>query len=291
MKLRSICVLALLFLALHSVPASVSAGEVTVDLGRGPVTIFIPSSYDPDTAAPLLLLLHGYGGTGATQEAYMQFRPVAEAEGVIYAHPDGTQDFFGLQFWNGTDACCDLFFSGVDDSSYLLNLIEAIETNLNVDPKRIYITGHSNGGFMSYRMACDHSDKIAAIASLAGATWLDDSNCGATEPVDILQIHGTLDDTILYGGGCLFNCYPGALDTAKTWAATNGCAPPVDLSNPNLDLDSSLPGAETNVGKVENCFAGGSAEHWRINDGSHVPPLNSNYAQAVVDYLLAHPKP
>lgn len=294
MKLRlSLAVPALFALGVLSLGgAALQAGEVTIDLGRGPVTVYIPSSYDDEVPAPLLLLLHGYSANGAGQEAYMRFLPATEAAGVIYAHPDGTTDFFGLQFWNATDACCDFFDSNVDDSGYLLALIEAIEANLNVDPRRIYVTGHSNGGFMSYRMACDHADKIAAIASLAGATWLDDGDCNATQPVHVLQIHGTADDTILYPGGCLGACYPGAIGSAKRWAITNGCDRVLDGSSPKLDLVTNLPGAETRVGKVETgCFPGGSAEHWRIRDGSHAPSLSGNYAEAVIEYLLAHPKP
>jgi len=291
-RLNFAVVASILLAVLLTLPLAVAhAGEISVDLGRGPVDVFIPSSYDPEVPAPLLLLLHGYSGTGSGQESYMRFGPVAEANGMIYAHPDGTTDLIGLQFWNGTDACCDLFGSGVDDSSYLLQLIEAIEANLNVDPDRIYLTGHSNGGFMSYRMACDHPDKIAAIASLAGATWIDDSDCGATEPVDILQIHGTDDETIFFDGNCdFFMCYPGAIDTVKTWAQTNGCQGPVDTSSPNLDLDLFLPGAETRVGRVDSCFSGGSVELWAIRDGAHSPALSTNYAESVVEYLLAHPK-
>ena len=259
MPQRSLLAVVLAVAAVSLTPTAF-ASEVTIDIGRGPVDVFIPSSYDPEVAAPLLLLLHGYTATGAGQEAYMQFGRVAEAAGMIYLHPDGTSDLLGLQFWNATDACCDLFGSGVDDSGYLLDLIEAVESRLNVDPKRIYITGHSNGGFMSYRMACDHSEKIAAIASLAGATWLDDADCGATEPVHVLQIHGTDDDVILFDGNCdFFQCYPGAIDTAKTWAQTDACDRVIDQSSPKLDLDLFLPGAETLVGRVDQgCLDGGS---------------------------------
>ena len=66
---------------------------------------------------------------------------------------------------------------------------------MNVDPYRIYVAGHSNGGFMSYRLACTHADRIAAIVSLAGATFDTPADCSPTEPVAVLQIHGTADDT------------------------------------------------------------------------------------------------
>ena len=186
-----------------------AADEIFIDLGRGPVRVFVPSTYDPAQPMPLIFLLHGYSSSGNAIEAAWQLEPLAEELGFLYLHPDGTEDIFGFQFWNATDACCDLFGSGVDDSGYLRALIDEIRNQLNVNPNSIHFAGHSNGGFMSYRMACDHADVVASIASLAGATFLDPNDCVPTEPVHTLQIHGTNDDVILYNGGCIGNnCYP-----------------------------------------------------------------------------------
>ena len=124
----------------------------------------------------------------------MQFRPLAEARGFLYCYPDGTIDRWGNRFWNATDACCDFGNTGVDDAGYLRALIEEIARRFAVDRKRIYLVGHSNGGFMAYRMACQSADLIAGIASLAGTTFLDPSRCAPSEPVNILHIHGTADD-------------------------------------------------------------------------------------------------
>lgn len=74
-------------------------------------------------------------------------------------------------FWNATNSCCDLFHSGVDDSAYIASIIADVKSTVAVDPKRIFVVGHSNGGFMAYRMACNHAGDIAAIVSLAGATY------------------------------------------------------------------------------------------------------------------------
>jgi len=90
--------------------------------------------------------------------------------GFLYVFPDGTEDSDGILFWNATDAGYDFFGSGVDDPGYLRALIEEIIVQLNVDSDRIYAIGHSNGGSMVFRMACDHAELIAGIASLAGAT-------------------------------------------------------------------------------------------------------------------------
>ena len=105
----------------------------------------------------------------------MKFRPLAEARGFLYCYPDGTIDRWGNRFWNATDACCDFGNTGVDDAGYLRGVIEEIARRFAVDRKRVYLIGHSNGGFMAYRMACQSADLIAGIASLAGTTFLEPS--------------------------------------------------------------------------------------------------------------------
>jgi polyhydroxybutyrate depolymerase len=155
-----------------------------------------PISYDGSAAVPLIISLHGYTSSGVEQEQYFTLQPLAEQRGFLYIHPDGTKDASGNQFWNATDACCDLRALGTDDAAYLLSMIEQVQQKYKVDPKRIYIVGHSNGAFMSYRMACDHADKIAAIVSLAGATFADPDRCKPSQSVSVLQVHGTADNVI-----------------------------------------------------------------------------------------------
>ncbi len=268
-------------------------GDIVIDLGRGPVTVHVPPSYDPAVSTPLILLLHGYSGNGPQQEAYMQFTPLSDQLGFLYAYPNGTRDANGYRFWNATDACCDFYSNGVDDSGYLRDLIDAVKAQANVDDRRVHLIGHSNGGFMSYRMACDHADVIASIASLAGATFLDPNDCLPVAPVHVLQIHGTADATVLYAGGCFSGsyCYPGAVETVERWAAYDGCAL-VGEPGAALNLDASLPGAETQVTSyASGCARGGSAELWTIVGGSHVPSLSNDFSGLVIDFLYAHPKP
>src|SRR5262249_9298088 len=154
--------------------------------------------------------------------------------------------------------------TGVDDSAYLSSLIDEIKARYTVDPKRVYFVGHSNGGFMSYRMACDHADQIAAIGSLAGAMWADTSKCKPSQPVSVLEIHGTADADVLYNGS-VGGKYPDAVTTVEDWATLDGCSLMPDNSAPPLDLDSSLMGAETTVQRyTQGCKAGGAAELWSI---------------------------
>lgn len=262
-----------------------------------PYDVFVPSTYEEGTPMPLLLLLHGYSASGDIQEAYFQMQALAESRGFLYVHPDGTVNPIGEQFWNATPACCG-FGTTVDDSQYLLDIITDVSNAYSVDPKRVYVMGHSNGGFMSYRMACDHADVVAAVASLAGATFADDADCSPSEPVSALQVHGTADATISYTGGqILGNKYPGAVDSAAKWAAYNGCTGPLGTAEVTpLDFDQSVPGPETTTQAFSGCPAGIAVGVWTIEGGSHIPPINTAAApypmtSAIVDFLLAHPKP
>ncbi len=276
---------------LFAAAALPALADIAIDLGRGPVTVHVPSSYDADVPAPLVFLLHGYSATGAEKEAHYQFLPLSEEYGFLYLYPDGTVDFFGNHFWNATDACCNFFGSGVDDVGYLMALIDEIRAQLNVDSRRIFFIGHSNGGFMSYRMACEHPETIAAIASLAGATYLDPADCSPASPVHVLQVHGTADAVIRFNGGSWAAPYPGAVETVEQWAGFNGCANIGVLTPPALDLDAGIPGDETNVYRYDtDCDPDGSAELWEIVGGAHSPTLSENFSRLVVEFLLAHPK-
>ncbi len=263
-----------------------------IDLGRGPITIHVPASYDPGTPAPLAILLHGYGSNGSATEAFFGFATAAETAGIIYAAPDGTTDLSGYPFWNATDACCNFNNSTVDDSGYLRSLVEAIQADYNIDDLCVYFAGLSNGGFMSYRMACDHADLIAGIVSVAGATFDDAADCSPTEPVHILQIHGTADTVILYAGGSLAVPYPGAVESVETWAQYNGCVLTPVAGPGTLDLDAGLPGAETTITRYPyGCSSGGSAELWTVSGGPHVISPTPDFGASVAEFMLTHPRP
>lgn len=279
-----------------SAAESTSSGGPLTDFqvgGARPTTVRVPPGYSPDTPAPLLFLLHGYRIIGATQDAYFQMSQVALARGMLFVAPDGTVDAQNNHFWNATDACCDFFGTGVDDSAYLKGLIEEIDQIANVDRKRVFFVGHSNGGFMSYRMACDHAGDVAAIASLAGATFEDVASCAPASAVSVLQIHGTADDTILYDGGAngAF-AYPSAETTVATWAGYDGCDAMPDTSAPPRDLEGLIAGDETtSTVYATGCDPGGHAELWTIAGGSHIPSLAADFSEQIVDFLEAHPKP
>jgi len=270
--------------------------------GSRPVKLYVPSNYSPSTPTPLVIMLHGYSASGAAEELILDLKPVAEADTVLYAHPDGTPDRLGNRFWNATNACCDFWNVPVDDVAYLSSLVAEIETRYRVDPKRIYFFGHSNGGFMSYRMACDKAGTVAAIASLAGAEWLDTSRCNPGEPVSVLEIHGTADDIVLWDGGSTSTdsiwdggaidgggVYPGVATTVGDWVAFDGCSKTPDTSLPGLDV---VAGMQTSVTQYKSgCHGGSEVDLWTIQGGSHIPGISADFGTKVFAFLLAHPKP
>jgi polyhydroxybutyrate depolymerase len=259
---------------------------VTVDLDDRPFQLHVPESYDPAGGAALVLLLHGYTSNAVDAESYFRLTAESDRRGFLYAMPDGTTDASGDRFWNATAACCDFRGSEVDDSGYLRRLIDTVSASYPVDRSRVYVVGHSNGGFMAHRLACDHAGVVTAIVSLAGAATNDESQCAPERPVNVLQIHGTADTTIPFEGGAnAGNPFPSVADMLGMWRRLNGCADQAETL-PALDLDSSLPGRETTVTTyATGCRDGSRVELWSIEDGSHVPSLTPEVGPAIVDFL------
>src|SRR5207244_7941240 len=131
-----------------------------------------------------VVVLHGLGGNGRGIERRYQLAALVEELGFLAVYPDGTEEKGGghRRFWNATDACCDFFRSGVDDVAYLDAIIGEMSAAYPVDPARVFVVGHSNGAFMAHRYACDRAAKVAAIVTLAGMQWKDQSHCGAGSP-------------------------------------------------------------------------------------------------------------
>jgi polyhydroxybutyrate depolymerase len=270
------------------------ANLVTSDGGlveARPYHFYVPPGYDKNTPTPLVIMLHGYTANGDEQELYWNLTATAKEKTFLYAYPDGTVDPGGNRFWNATDACCNFYNNPVDDVAYVNAIIDDVELKYNVDPKRIYVTGHSNGGFMSHRMACD-APRVAAIVSLAGAQWQDQTKCTPSGPVSVLEIHGTADAVIAYNGGnILGHQFPSAMQTVADWAKDNGCTSTLTDTGMTLDLESVLPGAETTVSAYSGCKNGGAVELWSIQGGSHVPSLQPIWGDTLYGFLAAHPKP
>ena len=268
-----------------------SSGTGTVGVDGRRVTVHVPASYDGATPAPLVLGLHGYTSNAAELEGYLQLTAESDRKGFVYAYPDGSTDQRGDQFWDATDACCDFYGSRPDNSRFLTGLITTLQSTYRIDRARVYLVGHSNGGFMAFRMACDHADQITAIAAFNGATWQDTTRCRPSEPVGVLAIKSSADETIAFGGGAINGVgYPSADRTVSDWLGYDGCAN-TGTDGPALDIVANLPGAETSVRSYPNgCGGGAVVQAWTINGGQHVPQLAPGFAAAVTDFLLSRTK-
>ncbi|HBJ91021.1 MAG TPA: hypothetical protein DDZ21_13755, partial [Gammaproteobacteria bacterium] len=130
-----------------------------IDFGRGDVLVKVPESYSASEAHPLIILLHGYTSSGRNQDSYFQVSELADDYGFLFAAPDGVREPSSDEnrFWNASNACCNFFGLEVDDSGYIRSIIDEMKQRYNVDENRVFLIGHSNGGFMSFRMAYEHS--------------------------------------------------------------------------------------------------------------------------------------
>ncbi len=244
--------------------------------------LFLPSGYSKDDSVPLLINLHGYTGTGASQSLYTFMQDAANKAGVAYIAPNGTKDNLENNFWNSGKSCCNFNQKEVDDVAYLDSLIDKALAAANINPKKVYLFGHSNGAFMSYAYLCSGSNKIAGVAGLAGAMDIENTNCGAV-PNHILLIHGELDETIQYQGGALFgNRFTSVPETIDRWSEINQCRVGKES---DLDLLDSIEGIDTV--KVSYRCEAGAIELWRLPQGKHSPVLDIDFARNVLVWLTA----
>lgn len=276
---------------LDTASTSLDAGQVWTPLiAARPYGFRLPVQYDPAKAWPLVILLHGYVESAPFIDGWLKIGDEVDSQSFLLAVPEGTKDQTGVRYWNATNACCDLFANKVDDVGYLKAVIADMKWKFNVDPKRVYVMGHSNGAFMAHRLACEMADQIAGIVALSGVNYADASACKPSGPVAVLQVHGTLDPVIAYLGGILpGGVYPGAKASTSAWAARNGCQEKPSADK-NLDLDLLVPFAETTVQRWSGC-KGGAAELWTTWGGDHFLKPKKDVAARLIGWLLNHPKP
>ena len=241
-----------------------------------PATLHVPDNFvDDGTTYPLVVVLHGYSASGFIQSAYFGMSPTPD--GVFVIAPDGLVDSAGNEFWNADPACCDFDHTGVDDSSYIGGLIDDVVAAWPIDPGAVHVIGHSNGGYMAYRMACDHADTIASIVVLAGAAASDPSTCTPSQPVAVLHMHGTADATVPYNL---------AAPSVMQWAQHDTCAA-TQTAGANLDIDNDV-GAETTTATIDGCPADAAVELWSLQGAGHVPGLNPDFSSMILAYMAAH---
>ena len=241
-----------------------------------PATLLIPRDADRSEPRPLVLLLHGYSSSGTGADAYFQFSAHMNELGFGLILPNGTEDPEGERFWNGTAECCDMLDTGVDDAGYLRGLIEEAQAHAAFD--KVFAVGHSNGGFMAYRLACEAIPGLTAIVSLAGGAYAHADDCRVPSAVSVLQIHGNRDLVIRYEGGPLkapsgwTESVPGAEASVLRWAERAGCDLNAVEELTPIDTDLFVEGAETSIQRWrEGCTGDTVHELWTIKGGGHVP--------------------
>ncbi|NNL69713.1 MAG: prolyl oligopeptidase family serine peptidase [Acidimicrobiia bacterium] len=245
-----------------------------------PSRLVIPPAWEADgEPLPLVVLLHGYTATGELQDLYLGVSSTGSDLGYLTLTPDGTTDERGNQFWNATD-----FEQFVDDAGYLEGLIDEVIAGYNADPDRVYLVGHSNGGFMANKLACDIPDRIAGIAAIAGGVFGTGSDCLA--PMRVLFIQGTDDGTVPFEGGVfLGGRVLGAQDTVDLWRGAGECTDASATKGP-FDYDLLVPGEETTITVWEDCAPSASVELWSMEGSGHIPGFLPAFRSAMMERLL-----
>ena len=174
-----------------------------------------PSDAD---SMPLLIALHAFHGQPESLMLSSGFAELAVTDGVLVAFPAGVSEG-----WNAGACCGDAAIQGIDDVAFIRALIDELESQYTVDPERVFVTGMSNGGMLTYRVGCELSDVITAIGVVAGARL---TTCQLDRPVSLVVLHGTSDSTVPFDGGegASGIDYPSVLETVERWAQEDGCA-------------------------------------------------------------------
>lgn len=239
--------------------------------------IYIPAMYDGSVPVPLVFNFHGYGSNNVEQEQYGDFRFIADTANFILVHPKGTVDTQGSLSWNTFGGT-----STVDDIGFVSTLIDSLLLVYNIDTTKIYSTGMSNGGFMTYDLACSLSQRIAAVASVTGSIITSHlAACNPLHPMPVMQIHGTADGTVPYNGLIIFEPIDSVINY---WVNFNNCdVLPVVNQVPNIVVNDNCT-AEHYV--YTNGNSNVEVELYKIIDGGHSwpgAPVNINVTN--MDFL------
>ena len=240
--------------------------------------VYIPEKYGTgEGPAPLILSLHGYTSTARTNLSYSGFQRLADEEGFLIVYPQGTilpttqETHWNVGGWT--------VGSETDDVVFIGELLDHLEKNLSIDRTRIYSTGMSNGGFMSYELACQISERIAAIASVTGSmTPQTYTNCAPTRSVPVLQIHGLQDFVVPYAGNGIMTPID---EVIRYWSKQNNCSQrPETFQIP----DSTGDGFGGNRKIFGRCDSDTTVELITLEAMSHEWPIaNSSYRSHDLD--------
>ncbi len=227
--------------------------------------LYIPATYNSNAPAPLVFNFHGFTSSATAQRAVANFEPIADTAGFILVHPQGTT-YLGLAHWNVGGWVSG---STADDVGFVSAMIDTISAQYNINPKRIYCTGYSNGGFFSLMLACRLSNKIAAVASNSGTMTTDmTANCTPAHPTPVLQIHGDNDLIVPYAGN---GTWGESVDKVlKYWVGYNQCdTTPVTTAIPDINTND---GSTAQYMVYEKGLNQVTVEHIKVTGGGHEWP-------------------
>jgi polyhydroxybutyrate depolymerase len=283
-----------------------SVGKIRTPDGRTrSYRLYVPASLDTSTPAPLLVALHGGLGSSAQFEANSAFNGLAESNGFVVVYPDGIGAWpngTGPQTWNGGYCCGPAARDDVDDVGFVRLVIDRLDRELSIDPARTFVTGHSNGAIMAYRLACELSDRVAAIGVQAGSLGVD--TCAPARPVSVIHLHGTADTNHPIDGGTGSGLagvvFRPARDAMDAFAVADSCSlTPVFATDPaNPDLTVTTWASCADAAAVRYVVVQGASHAWMGHPAysklasSYVgePYLDLDASRAIWSFLATHPR-
>lgn len=246
--------------------------------------VYVPASVHADSPAPLVFVFHGYTGSAEDMRYSSGFDRFADTGGFIAVYPNGTEALPRTLSWNGGGCCGSAQRDNVDDVGYIRRIIGDLQAAYNIDSRRIFTTGMSNGGIFSYRLACEMADTFAAAAPVAGAAMY--GQCSPAAPISILHIHGLDDNVIPYFGSTgadrlngLF--FPPVEAEISNWAAWNGCPGKATVEETGSNRHTVYA----------PCRAGTAVElHAIAGLGHRWPEAEFPASQTIWEFFQVHPK-
>lgn len=238
--------------------------EVIFDEIAREYTVYIPENYNHSIPTPILFAFHGFGGSNNFIMNSAGFNEIADEENFIVVYPQGSLILNLFAHWNVGGFTQ---ISNTDDVAFVDYLISSLSQMYNINLDRVYATGMSNGGFMSFLLACQLSNKIAAIASVTGSMTTQTLNeCDPQREVPILQIHGTNDPIVPYNGIQEWNTpIDNVLDY---WVLNNQCSPNPEINDlEDINNDNGFTVQEI---IYNNGLNGSIVKHFKVNGGTHV---------------------
>lgn len=210
-----------------------------------------------------MIALHGGGGGGLQFESKTGLTEKANAEHFVIVYPDGFPGPAKNRSWNAGSCCGAAQADNIDDVGFIKQLIAFLKANYKIDPARIYVTGHSNGGMLAYRLASELSDEIAAIA-VNSCTMVVTAAIHPSRPVPVLHMHSALDEKVPFSGGIGITgaYYPPVDSVLNVWAAINACGNPPQTTNFNTYI----------FRQWVNCSSKATVQLYLTNDGGHSWP-------------------